>query len=163
MNFISYIISFFLIHIASIYPSWKCSLPSLGTVSQLSLGVVTKVVSVLHKCASTHTTSVHGGNVGNRDVAFWKAMSQLPLCANNRQCCSGWLPLCANRIKSSPENPCRSFHGHCRNCRPLKGHCTRVVHCRLYQNVKGVVLSLIKFHWNISQVFRALSHSLKGY
>ena len=70
LNFISYILSFFLTHIASIYPSWKCSLPSLGTVSQLSLGVVTKVVSVLHKCASTHTTSVHGGNVGNRDVAF---------------------------------------------------------------------------------------------
>ena len=26
LNFISYIISFFLIHIASMYPSWKCSL-----------------------------------------------------------------------------------------------------------------------------------------
>ena len=31
LNFISYIISFFLIHIASMYPSWKCSLPSLSS------------------------------------------------------------------------------------------------------------------------------------
>ena len=75
LNFISYILSFFshthclnLSELEMLFVCHPCQV--LGTVSQLSLGVVTKVVSVLHKCTSTHTTSVHGGNVGNRDVAF---------------------------------------------------------------------------------------------